>query len=162
MNRCSKGVISNPFESVTVQYEYHKKDGKTIWLEATATNLLSDPAIQGIILNSRDITERRRAEREERMKSKMQALSENSPDLITRFTQEGEVFYINPMIENYTGQKPSEILNKKLNEIPVEEVVKQDWVDLLKKVEDQNDKVKMEMDFPSVIGDRVMQVKCYP
>jgi PAS domain-containing protein len=84
-----KQVIANPFESVTVQYEYIKKDGQTIWLEATATNLLSDPAIQGIILNSRDITERRRAEREERMKSKMQALSENSPDLITRFTHEG-------------------------------------------------------------------------
>jgi PAS domain S-box-containing protein len=157
-----KKVIANPFESVTVQYEYIKKDGETIWLEATATNLLSDPAIQGIILNSRDITERRRAEREERMKSKMQALSENSPDLITRFTHEGEVFYINPMIENYTGQKPSELLNKKLDEIPVEDLIKQEWVEMLRMVEEQNDKVNKEMDFPSVFGDRVMQVNAIP
>ncbi len=157
-----KQVIENPFESVTVQYEYKKKDGENIWLEATATNLLGDPAIQGIILNSRDITERRRAEREERMRSKMQALSENSPDLITRFTQEGEVFYINPMIENYTGQKPSELLNKKLQEIEVEDLVKQEWVELLKLVEEQNEKVKKEMDFPSVMGNRVMQVNAIP
>ena len=155
-------VIENPFESVTVQYEYIKKDGETIWLEATATNLLSDPAIQGIILNSRDITERRRAEREERMKSKMQALSENSPDLITRFTQEGEVFYINPMIENYTGHKPGNILNKRLDEIDIEDVIKQKWIELLKQVESENDKVKMEMDFPSIFGDRVMQVNAIP
>jgi PAS domain S-box-containing protein len=157
-----KQVIANPFDSFTVQYEYIKKDGETIWLEATATNLLSDPAIQGIILNSRDITERRRAEREERMKSKMQALSENSPDLITRFTHEGEVFYINPMIENYTGQKPSELLNKKLDEIPVEDLIKQEWVEMLRMVEEQNEKVNKEMDFPSVIGDRVMQVNAIP
>lgn len=155
-------VIANPFESVTIQYEYLKKNGETIWLEATATNLLSDPAIQGIILNSRDITERRRAEREERMRSKMQALSENSPDLITRFTQEGEVFYINPMIESYTGQKPSELLNKKIEEIPVEGLIKQEWVDLLRMVEEKNDKVNKEMEFPSIIGNRVMQVNAIP
>jgi PAS domain S-box-containing protein len=155
-------VIDNPFEAVTIQYEYIKKNGDTIWLEATATNLLSDPAIQGIILNSRDITERRRAEREERMKSKMQALSENSPDLITRFTQEGEVFYINPMIENYTGQKPSALLNKKIDEIPVEDLIRQEWIDLLKMVEEKREKVNKEMDFPSVIGDRVMQVNAIP
>ncbi|NJN26517.1 MAG: PAS domain S-box protein [Cyclobacteriaceae bacterium] len=155
-------VIENPFESVTIQYEYIKKDGDAIWLEATATNLLSDPAIQGIILNTRDITERRRAEREERMKSKMQALSENSPDLITRFTQEGEVFYINPMIENYTGHKPSDILNKRINEVEVEEVIKKEWIDILRQVEAENAKVAKEMDFPSILGDRVMQVNAIP
>lgn len=155
-------VMANAFESVTVQYEYIKKDGDAIWLEATATNMLSDPAIQGIILNSRDITERRRAEREERMKSKMQALSENSPDLITRFTQEGEVFYINPMIENYTGHKPSDILNKKLDEINVDNIIKQEWTELLKQVESENSKVAKEMDFPSIFGDRVMQVNAIP
>jgi len=155
-------VIDNPFESVTIQYEYIKKDGDAIWLEATATNLLSDPAIQGIILNSRDITERRRAEREERMKSKMQALSENSPDLITRFTQEGEVFYINPMIENYTGHKPSDLLNKKINEVDVEEAIKKEWIEILRQVEAENEKVAKEMDFPSILGDRVMQVNAIP
>ena len=65
---------------------------------------MSNQAIHGFILNSRDITERSRAEQEQRMRSKMQALSENSLDLITRL-EEGSISYINPVIEEYTGQK---------------------------------------------------------
>ncbi len=106
---------ANPDEKVTVQYEYRAKDGTFIWIESTGTNCMSNQAIHGFILNSRDITERRRAEQEQRMRSKMQALSENSLDLITRL--EGEsISYINPIIEEYTGQKPAFFLNRKVKE----------------------------------------------
>jgi len=155
-------VLENAFESVTVQYEYMKKNGESVWLEAKATNLLSDAAIQGIVVNSRDITERRRAEREERMRSKMQALSENSPDLITRLTSDGELFYINPVIESYTGLKPEDILHKTLEEITLDESVKKEWMQLLGEVEELNDKITKEIDFPSSLGDRVMQVNAIP
>lgn len=37
-------------------------DGGWVFLEALATNLLGDPAVRGIVLNSRDITERKRLE----------------------------------------------------------------------------------------------------
>jgi len=155
-------VFDNPYESKTVQFEYIKKNGEAIWLEATATNLMSDPAIQGIIVNSRDITERRRAEQEERMRSKMQALSENSPDLITRFDNDGNFFYINPVIEQYTGYKPSDFLNKSIGQVSISDEVKDNWFEILKKVEQDNDKVATEMDFPSEMGDRVMQVNAIP
>ena len=87
----------SPDEKITVQYEYKAKDGSYMWLESAGTNCMSNPAIHGYILNSRDITERRRAEQEQRMRSKMQALSENSPDLITRL-EYGSISYINPII----------------------------------------------------------------
>src|SRR4051812_25660410 len=77
--------------------------------------LMSNPAIHGFILNSRDITERRRAEQEQRMRSKMQALSENSMDLITRL-EDGAISYINPVIETYTGKGASAFMNKNINE----------------------------------------------
>ncbi|NJN43916.1 MAG: PAS domain S-box protein, partial [Anaerolineae bacterium] len=38
------------------------KDGSCRWMEATATNLLSDPDVQGIIVNYRDITTQREAD----------------------------------------------------------------------------------------------------
>ena len=79
-NNLLEQVLANPEKGATAQYSYYKKDGETIWLESKATNLLSSPAIQGILVNTRDITERRRAEKEERMRSAMQSLSENSPD----------------------------------------------------------------------------------
>lgn len=161
-NKMFQTVHDNPFESKTIQYEYIKKDGEAVWLESTATNLLSDSSIQGIIVNSRDITERRRAEQEERMRSKMQALSENSPDLITRLDQEGNVFYINPIIETYTGQKPIDLLNRNLDQVNVPDALKASWRNILREVEEQNDKVSAEMDFPSELGVRVMQVNAIP
>jgi PAS domain S-box-containing protein len=155
-------ALNRPYESVTTQYEYIKKNGEPVWLEATATNLLADPAIQGIVVNSRDITERRRAEREERLRSKMQSLSENSPDLITRLTQEGEFFYINPMIEHYTGMKPSDFLNRKLTEVDLDAQVREEWSALLRDAEAKQEKIARELEFPSVLGRRVMQINAIP
>ena len=41
-------------------------DGTWRWLEGIATNLLDDPAVQGVVINARDVTERRaRLERQE-------------------------------------------------------------------------------------------------
>ncbi len=157
-----KTLLEKPDESVTVQYVYQIKNGGEIWIEATGTNLLEDPAVQGIILNSRDITERRRAEQEERMRSKMQALSENSPDLITRLDQEGTTFYINPVIESYTGFKPEHFLMKDIKESGVEPGIVEEWMGILGEVKEKNDKVDREIDFPSVMGDRVMQVNAIP
>lgn len=42
---------------------YQCTDGRDIWLDSVFTSLLHDPSVQGIIVNSRDISERRRAER---------------------------------------------------------------------------------------------------
>ncbi len=96
MRNMFKQLLANPAEPVVIQYTYMKKNGQKIFLEATGRNLLDDSAINGIIINSTDITERKRAEREERLKSKMQALSENSLDLIIRLSTVGQFFYANP------------------------------------------------------------------
>ena len=155
-------LLDNPYQSVTVQYVYHRKDGGTIWLEATGNNFLQDPAIKGIILNSRDITERRRAEQEERMRSQMQALSENSPDLITRLNSDGDVFYINPVIEEYTGNKPEHFLKKNIAEVEFNDNIVSQWLQILDQVKEQKEKISAEMDFPSVLGDRIMQLNAIP
>ncbi len=154
-------MTESPDEKVTVQYEYRAKDGSFIWLESTGTNFISNPAIHGFILNSRDITERRRAEQEQRMRSKMQALSENSLDLITRLEQE-EISYINPVIEDYTGQKPSFFLNRKVKEVDLDASILNGWLSVVEKVNQTNDKVSAEIDFTSSMGQRIMQVNAIP
>lgn len=155
-------IISQPNEFVTAQHQYQNKDGEYIWVEVTGSNQLSDPAIQGIIFNIRDITERRRAEQEERMRSKMQALSENSLDLITRIDNEGKFFYVNPMIETYTGRKPSEVIQKDIYEADIEPKIVQEWGKLLEHVKSTNEKITEEVDWPSEMGNRVMQVNAIP
>lgn len=154
-------MIEHPDEKVTAQFEYKTKEGNYIWIESTGTNCMANPAIHGFILNSRDITERRRAELEQRMRSKMQALSENSPDLITRLEHES-ISYINPVIEAYSGTGPENFLNKKVNETDLDKSVLDRWLEIVEQVNATNDKVATEMDFPSEMGQRVMQVNAIP
>ncbi|MTI21338.1 PAS domain S-box protein [Fulvivirga sp. RKSG066] len=156
-----KKLLANPDEQVTIQYEYQTKEGSYIWIESTGTNFMSNPAIQGMIVNSQDITERRRAEQEQRMRSKMQALSENSLDLITRL-ESNSISYINPIIEEYTGKKPQDFINQKVDEADLNENILSHWLQIVEEVNKTNEKVTSEMDFPSEMGDRVMQVNAIP
>lgn len=157
-----KQLLSNPHQQVTVQYEYRAKDGSSIWIESTGTNFMSNPAIHGIIVNSTDITERRRAEQEQRMRSKMQALSENSLDLITRLEKEGPISYVNPIIESFTGNAPSEYLNKNLVDTDIDKSIIDEWLKILEDVGQTNEKLSVEMDFPTEEGKRIMQVNAIP
>lgn len=58
------GSVTTP-----VEYRYRHADGSWVYVEAVGSNHLDDPAIRGIVVNSRDITERKRTEED---KSKLQ------------------------------------------------------------------------------------------
>ncbi|MGM0497036.1 MAG: PAS domain S-box protein [Bacteroidota bacterium] len=158
-----KQLQEEPNKSQSIQYTYIKKDGKKIFLETTGRNLIEDPAINGIILNSRDITERKRAEKEERMKSKMQSLSENSPDLILRLNTRGQFFYANPVSKDYLGLDPNEILNTRISDLEIEEQLVEFFNDSLKKIKQNNEKLNTELTIPTAkLGDRIMNFKAIP
>ena len=59
-------LLNRPGHSITVEYRICHKNGAWRWMEGTATNLLLDPTIQAIVVNFRDITERKQAEEERR------------------------------------------------------------------------------------------------
>jgi putative nucleotidyltransferase with HDIG domain len=46
----------------TVQYRQRRRDGEWRYFEATGHNMLDDPHVAGIVVNYRDITDRKRAE----------------------------------------------------------------------------------------------------
>jgi len=54
-----KYVIENPGDSKTVQTKFRRADGSFCWIESTLRNRLDDDVIEGILVSSRDITERR-------------------------------------------------------------------------------------------------------
>lgn len=155
-------LLLKPRESTTLQYQYLKKTGEYIWLEVTGKNLLIEPAIKGIVFNLRDITERKNAEKESRMRSQMQSLSENSPDLICRLNLEGKFFYVNPTIEKLTHKHKDEYLQKPLQETALENSVKESWLQLIHQVVGQEDKVQIEIPFPTPDGTLVMNVNAIP
>ncbi len=46
----------------TREYRVRHPNGSWVWVEAFARNLLADPAVAGVVVNVRDVTDRRRAE----------------------------------------------------------------------------------------------------
>ena len=69
------GLLQNPGSVMHVEVRAQQKDGSRIWIEASGRNLLEDPAVNGIVVNYRDVTERKEAE------GKLQELYEQEKDL---------------------------------------------------------------------------------
>ena len=155
-------LLDNPKEAHTIEFQYYKKTGAKVWLEATGKNMLKDPAINGIVFNSRDITERRKAEEEERKRGQMQALSENSTDLILRLDKKGNCFYINPTIEKLTNCKAIDILGKNISETVINEEITKSWMEATNSVFEKNTNVTNQVNFPSISGERIMQLNGIP
>ncbi len=53
-------MLRHPGESLTSECRIRDAKGEWRWLEIVSTNLLNDPAVNGVINNFRDVTERRR------------------------------------------------------------------------------------------------------
>lgn len=157
-----QNLLYNPNESYTIQYTFMKKNGDKIYLEVTGRNLLSDPAISGIILNMQDITERKRAEKEERMKSKMQALSENSPDLIMRLSMMGQVFYINPTVNSYFDIDAKSIQNQTVVGSSLPEPLVVFLMEAIGKVGETKQKLEDDISFDSNFGKTIMHIVAIP
>jgi PAS domain S-box-containing protein len=60
-------ILEQPGQAVSAELRYRHKDGSWRFFEGTAKNLLGDPAVAGIVLNTRDTTDRRRAEEASRV-----------------------------------------------------------------------------------------------
>ena len=57
-------IISNPMLIGSPQFRYKNKDGSYVWMEASGSNQLGNPLINGIVVVSRCIEDRKRAEEE--------------------------------------------------------------------------------------------------
>jgi PAS domain S-box-containing protein len=155
-------LVESSGSSKTIQYTYMRKDGQKIFIESTGRNLLEDTAIGGIIVNSSDITERKRAEKEERMKSKMQSLSENSPDMIIRVSPAGQFFYANPIVKIFTGIDNNDIIKRNLSDVQINSKIKEFFTESIQRVKSTQQKINVEVTFPTHFGDRFMQVNAIP
>ena len=106
-----------------VEVRFRHKDGSWRWIEGIANNLLGDPDVGGVVINSRDITGRKQAERrladaEERYRT----LVEQMPAIIyiheptpanQSATYDYEVSYISPRVEKVLGYKSQEFVNNR-------------------------------------------------
>jgi PAS domain S-box-containing protein len=89
--------------------------GEWRWLESHATNCVDMPSIQGIIVNSRDISERRKAELElEESNQRYKALFDYNPDAVYSMDAYGYYTSANQVALKLFGLSHEELLEKHL------------------------------------------------
>jgi PAS domain S-box-containing protein len=155
-------LLDTPGGEQTAQYTYLRKNGEKLFLETKGKNLLHDPAIRGIIFNTQDITERKRAEKEERMKSRMQSLSENSPDMIIRINLLGKLVYVNPAVARFVNVHPQELVKKRINELEIDPRFISFVEEALVAIKMAQQQTITEVPMTSQEGERIMEIKSIP
>jgi PAS domain S-box-containing protein len=158
--------MENPDSQKTIQYSFITKDGERIYLESSAKNLMSDPSINGIIVNTRDITEKIRAEKEERLKSRMQSLSENSLDMIIRLSVDGQFHYVNPVVEDYIGINAEGLIGKMLSELEfaedLHELFESGLLNLKNNPRKTNEEVSIPVRMGEKLSERILSIDAIP
>ncbi|MBN2098894.1 MAG: PAS domain S-box protein, partial [Dehalococcoidia bacterium] len=99
-----RGVIEN----VCVRYKH--RDGSWHVIEATARNLMHDFAVKGIVVNFRDVTERKHAEEAQRESElRYRLLAENATDIIWVVDVNLRVTYASPSVTKLLGYTTEDI-----------------------------------------------------
>ena len=107
-----------PTTAGPLEFCLRRNDGTPVWLEAVGTNLLNDATIRGIVLNTRDVSERKRAdhalrESEERYRD----LFDNASDLVCMAAPDGALLYVNKAWQEGTGYAADDIGRMQLLDI---------------------------------------------
>ncbi|MGM0718637.1 MAG: PAS domain S-box protein [Halobacteriota archaeon] len=81
-----EAIQTNPDETQIIETRFRQGDGSWCWIEATLQNRFDDPGISGILVNSRDISQRKRQEQ------RFQELAEEYKTLLE--TVEDSIFFL--------------------------------------------------------------------
>ncbi|HVF13506.1 MAG TPA: ATP-binding protein, partial [Acidimicrobiales bacterium] len=90
------GLVNDGQDSRLVECRLRRHDGSWRDVETAITNLVNDPSVNGVVLNSRDVSDRKRTERELRvtldreleMRERLQALDRVKTDFLSSVSHE--------------------------------------------------------------------------
>ncbi len=113
------GVVARAGQAVPLTFRVVRADGTSVETEAVATNRLADPAVGGVVINLRDISERVRVERDARaMDERYRSLVASLAEGVLLVDAEGVALLCNDALEDMFGIPARSMVGS-----PVEELV---------------------------------------
>ncbi|QEL14599.1 PAS domain S-box protein [Limnoglobus roseus] len=111
-------VIANPGAEIPSLFRASHADGRWRDLEITGVNRLDDLSVQGIVLNFRDVTDRRRTEQQvRRQNALMRTLFDAIPDVICQKDREERFTGGNAAFELMIARPVREVVGKTCHEM---------------------------------------------
>jgi len=105
--------LTRPGRIESSEYRFRHKDGSWRVMEGIGKNLLEDPAVRGVIVNSRDITERQRIDQALRkIQQQQRALLDNVPDMAWVKDKQSRFIAANEAFARVFGRTPEEVVGK--------------------------------------------------
>jgi diguanylate cyclase (GGDEF)-like protein/PAS domain S-box-containing protein len=105
-------------EREPVQFRLQRADGVWRHVESVAVDLLDDPAVRGIVVTTRDVTERREAEaRVAASEGRYRAIVEDQTEFISRADSDGRYTFVNVAFARSVGREPHELIGLNVFEL---------------------------------------------
>jgi PAS domain S-box-containing protein len=83
-----KAVLETEKPVYIAPFRLQVVSGEWVWIETIATNRLNDPAIEGIVINAKDVTRKRKTEQEKRLIAEQLKLSNERYSLALKATND--------------------------------------------------------------------------
>lgn len=91
-------LLASPGETIHSTFKMRHKNGHDMWIEGSLTNLLHDESVRAVIMNYRDITERRNAEKQkQRSEAKLRTIFNNTKVAYVLMDNKFRIISFNPL-----------------------------------------------------------------
>jgi PAS domain S-box-containing protein len=108
------GVARNAAE-----FRFRHRDGSWRWMESVGTYLLDDPQVRGVVVTSRDVTERKEAQEAlKRSEAEVFAILESITDAFFYLDREWRFAYVNRQAQVVLNRRQEELVGERVWEDP--------------------------------------------